>query len=88
MLKDLYSTIIKNPVGFAAELENIDMTALRDKLDIPYNDGAGNITADGDEPEEPNVEPPKVVEPTEPIDELETPEQYSAMIEGILNAVS
>ncbi len=88
MLKDLYSTILKNPVGFAAELENIDMTALRDKLDVPYNDGAGNISATPGEVEEPNTEDIKVVEPTEPEDSISTPEQYSTLVGELLNAVS
>jgi len=40
MLKDLYTRILQDPRGFAEEVPNLNMTTLRDKLNIPTHDGA------------------------------------------------
>ncbi len=43
MLKELYTSILKDPRGFLAEAGNIDMSAIRDKLEIPAVDNASNL---------------------------------------------
>ena len=43
MLKELYTAILKDPRGFLAEASNIDMSAIRDKLEIPAVDNASDL---------------------------------------------
>lgn len=77
MLKDIYSAILTDARGFAAEVTNIDMASLRDKLNIPSTTSNKTLTIE-------EVEPT----PTEPdLTVPQTPAEFSLWVKAVHNTL-